>query len=358
MNNVDIFMSHDVTGCLLFGRDIEVFFDYIKEDREGNKVYWKDTDDITLSNGSDEEKSPLPIITALIKNYIAAYKEHPDAFCEKFYEDNEHEEIIIPAILKQTILDLGLNSAHLGEESWINPHRITNEDYLFINGLTEEKDKVIFPLIFEIQHLIRTAVILYKNSGNRLTNMSTEFNDISLEFIDYAKYLAHDLKNPHYIINQRIKELTFKPASVIRNDKDDDEIKYSFAVEPKAGILSLAWAELYFAGIYEMPISICTYCGKVYKLIRNFNKSTCDCIECKKQLRRDRDQRIREESPETEREKDRIRQQKLRDKNKAIQLQSTGKNREEILSIINKNARKRKDPTGIRTLEDIKRWVK
>jgi len=352
LSNIEIYISNDVTGCLIFGRDIEVFCDYDEEEKEDQKIFWRDKDDLILSKGASEKRTPLPVISALAQNFIQAYNEFP----EIFEEEENPDKTIVPLIFKATIGDLKLDKGHTNEEVWTHPKPITTKDYLFRNGLND-CIPMEFPLTFEIINLILYAVLHHKGAGTRSVN--SNLRELQREYLDYLYYLSQEMNNPTYLLSERIKELTFRPVSIATEDMPKDEpAKYSFAIDSKAGILSLAWAELYFAKMFEMPISICTYCGEVFTITRNLSKSTCDKLSCKKQLRKDRDQRKREEDPEGEKEKDRIRQQRLRDKNKAKRLFSKGKSIQEIRKILNDRIRKRGINTELRTIDDIKNWVK
>jgi hypothetical protein len=344
LNNVEINVSHDVTSCLIFGKEYEVFADYAEMPKNG-KVFWEDREDIVFSKGASETTNPLPVISALAKNLINAYKEYPEAFAE----ENDPDNHIIPIILRKTMEDLNLDPSHIEEAAWICPTPITNGEYLFQNDLS--KEEIIFPLTFELINLIGHSTFSYK--GSRAWN--SKFLDLANDYVDYALYLS-EIKTPTFLMNQRIKQSTFKPVGVITTDMD--ETQYSFAVTSNAGILSLAWAELYFAQVYEMPFSMCTYCGQVYRLSKNLHKGTCDNISCRKSLRKDRDQQKRENDPENEREKDRLRQQRLRDKRKVRELVTNGKTAEEIQSYINNKAKQRGDSASIRTIDEIKKWIK
>lgn len=344
-------MSHDVTGNLIFGKDIEVFCDYIAEETEEEVDYWRDQEDIILSKGALEIKRPLPILNALSKNFIKTFRENKVAFTEEHNPDKN----MIPIILKQTIKDLKFQSSHTNEDYWINPKSITAEEYLFQNDI-KDNEVVEFPLTFEIIQLITYATLHYKGAGTR--SRQQDFSDLINEYSDYLLYLSREINNPGYLFSQRIKELTFRPVSIATDDMPNEEpAKFMFATEGKAGILSLAWAELYFAKTFDMPISVCTYCGKIYSITKNPKKSTCDNDSCKKEQRKERDQQNRLTNPEDEREKDRIRQQRLRDKKKTKTLFSKGKSIEEIRKIINSNPKNNNNFSNLRTTEEIKNWI-
>ncbi|MDP4085800.1 MAG: hypothetical protein Q8934_14435 [Bacillota bacterium] len=345
MNNVNIYISHDVTGCLIFGKEFELFLDYTVKN-EKDKDFWVDKEDIMLSKGASEAKKPLPIVSSLAKVFMKLYHQNPEAF----EEENNPDELIIPVILKRTMEELKLHPGHLTESQWVSPTQITDEDYLFRNNI--EREKKTFPLIFEIIMLIgQTFLRLKSDSEGRALN--SEILDITSEYTSYLKYLSQ-MRLPGYLMTQRIKNTSFKPVGIEFNGKDS----HCFAVESKSGLLTLAWAELYFASVYEMPFSICSYCGRVYRLTKNLNKSCCGDILCKKSMRKDRDLKNRENDPEIVREKNRLRQQLFRDKKIAKELATKGKTSEEIKSFINSKAKKRGDSSGIRTIDEIKQWIK
>jgi hypothetical protein len=86
-----------------------------------------------------------------------------------------------------------------------------------------------------------------------------------------------------------------------------------------------------FAQQLKMPVSLCTFCGKIYLLEdskgrSNTNASSCGSVECKKALRKQKDKNKRR-NPKVaslirEQEKQRKRRQRL--KQKAINLYHEG----------------------------------
>jgi hypothetical protein len=73
--------------------------------------------------------------------------------------------------------------------------------------------------------------------------------------------------------------------------------------------------------IIGIPVSTCLYCGKKFYSSRKQIISHCDNISCKKSMRADRDRLRRVEFPKEVKEKDKIRQQRFRDKKKQESLQ-------------------------------------
>nr|WP_263326249.1 hypothetical protein [Neobacillus sp. Marseille-Q6967] len=64
-----------------------------------------------------------------------------------------------------------------------------------------------------------------------------------------------------------------------------DRPRTTIATEP-INILEIAWSELLFAEIFNMPVSLCTYCGTPYRLDEknkraNYRRNNCGGKECK-----------------------------------------------------------------------------
>jgi hypothetical protein len=355
MNKFDIYLSQDVTGCLVFGKDFEVFFDYEPCDIETilktGEVFVKEIrDEIILSKGASETSHPLPIVSALAKNFISEFQNNPEAL----KRENNPDQQVIPALLRKTIDDLKINPSHSREPHWHFPGMITDE-------------RIAFPLTLELIDLIIVSNLFFK--GDRMTSAQPDFINFLDEYKDYLFYLSN-MDSPTYIMNERLKQADLLPVALKPNNMFNEEPKCTFAIRSNAGLLSLAWAELYFAKIHEVPFSICTYCGDVYllnkktqrrkdkdndktkstMLSKTINKSSCD--KCKNVMRKNR----REKDLNVEREKERIRKQNSRDKQKVKEFVLQGKKAEEILNYINDKAKKRDDEE--KTIFEIKKWMK
>lgn len=324
------FASSDVTGNLIFGKDYDVYIDFRNKKKH-------------LSKGASEKKEPLPIVSKITQSFFEVFQEDPDAFIQ----ENEPDQKVIPVVLKKAIHSLGFNTDYL--EIWTNPFPVSNDQLILKNPSDK---KISFPLTFEIMSLIMLAL----SSFSVPNTINQRFlNVLQKNYFGYQKYLQ-ERKSPKFLMEQRIEDLIFKPVTA--KSIDSEKAQYTFAVDAPFGILSLAWAEFYLSQVYEMPISICSYCGKAYRLTGKYEVAgSCGDANCKKLIKKDRDFIKRVEEPESVKEKDRKRQQRVRDKKKAKELAAKGQTVKEIMEAINKKAKERGDKSGIRTIDEIKNWI-
>lgn len=364
LNLEEIGILQNVTAKHVFGKNIEAFFDYV-EDKSKEPVYDEKnkklkqiyrTKQITLSKGSEETETPLPIINALSKNFLKVIYNNPDALDLK----NNPDYTWLPDVFKQTIKDLNLDESHCNEENWIYPKRLNNKDQLKTYGFQDDIDAngYIYRITDEILTLIHATSTFYKRS----------------KLYSYKKFYKNFLKclnidqvsAPLYFMEQRFKELDFVPVLTYgadenypmdRNYSQLEKPTHSFGAFPKAGLLSMAWMELYLAGVYEMSVSACLCCGTVYRQTNNYAKNTCGSLDCEREIRKEKYAETMKKNPENEIKDRNKRAQKHRDKDKTIKLYKEGKDTNEILKYINDRAAKRNDKHGERRITEIIEWI-
>jgi len=215
-----------------------------------------------------------------------------------------------------------------------------------------EQVKLFSPITLEVLCLIFQASTYYNKDAifnDKLVSMFQKTLGMVQNILQDT--VGFELKTEN-IVNEmyasRLKEIVVKPIPFISRNGDVDEtiskalsslfdISTAFTLRDSADahILQLAWFELHFAILHKMPLGMCQFCGSAYRMDGlsgrgKFVKRTCGSDECKKKLRKQWDNRKREENPELLREKDRIRQQRRRMKKNVLELHEKGMSIEEI----------------------------
>lgn len=396
LNNVKFYDSNDVSYDLrnnfVMTKEFELLGDGL------------DTlsDNVILSKGTSEEEQPLPIINLLSKSFFRLLEndemvlhpeKNPDIFTmrEVFLKAaRDLESIINTQKYGEPTLGDGLDllpttklhddySSMFGYQ--LNSHRRNDErnDEFFLKIAAIKTATMEGKQSFEEEHNKLLELFLNRGEEKGYLNFTTELMVLFMILASYGnhkrvinkhfaslyekheKYCERTL-NVHrniwaYVQKKRALQLSITPnyftvgsTEIAGKSMPLSKVKIAFAAYPK-DILQMAWAELIFAQIHEMPVGLCTFCGTVYRVggkkgRGNHRQSTCGNPECQKKLRYQRDQEKKQQDPEEVRRKNRERQKKYQDKQKALRLHNEGVAINEIAKTID------------RSVEEIREWLR
>jgi hypothetical protein len=304
-NKKIISYSKDVTSIYFLIKDLELF-KFLDEE-------------IVLSRGLMEKSNPLPVVNALSKSFFKYFNDESQSV--NFIPSNNPDQGIIFKVFQDVQDSLELSNMSF------SPLRLDLND-------------VYNPLTIELLAIIYSGATYA--SGNRRLNK--RFKSLLLS-------LGLSPKEVGWIHDKRLEEQVFFRAKITEWEFYSDRSKNKFkgeledalkeelgiqrtiATNPK-NIFGLAWSELYFADMYKIPASICTFCGRAYRLVGkgnkgSFRKNNCGKENCQKIARSQRDQLKRQQDEEDVRQNDKIRKRNSR-KNKAINMIKQKKTNEVI----------------------------
>lgn len=377
------FTIQDVTKdpfSYYFANDKEIF-----NEHTGEQVITHE-----LSKGTQEKQNPLPVINAISKAFFQTMQKE-DFFFSVFhrnlpnpvlmygntyhdvYDVNVFLQIIWTACENLNMFQYPYEDENTHEKSWWYYNAFYSPQVSFMSGWMYEKYshwKInhFYPHVFELLNLIMLTANYYQ--GDRLVNQTLKnmensyLSALKLKFeleerrlknwyrknypkeTDNRVYKIKDLKNQVPILNDQDDIFKYRVKSIdpiITNEK-----KIYLGAKGIRSLVELAWHELFFARYFDLPLSVCTFCGEVYYLKGSITKSTCGKEKCKKQLRKQQDTKKRNDPTTAKiiKEQDRERKRRQRAKQKAINMHlKEGKSIGEIASIL-------KYP-----IEDIQNWI-
>lgn len=293
------FISTSKNVTLLFFTDMELI-----------RIYGKDT---IISAGDKERKTPLPIINALSKAVIGRLMEDKDPY-ELFIQHpsvDTHTKNILNKSLHELKIELPF------------PSKLNTVSFPIHTQLTEIL--AIMYRTFSFQKGLRTAntrfLALLKNhllDNSKISELRTKRGHNSLSTFTFYEGI-------HLPDSNELGKMD-KERQVIGSEPTD--------------LISAAWAELTYAQALNRPVSLCTYCGKTYRLDGkdrrgNYSKSNCGQESCKMLARLQREHHKRIHNGKEVREKEKKRKQTSRLKRNAYQLYMEGKNGRQISSELN-----------------------
>jgi hypothetical protein len=315
-----LFPSQNVTHTLLaFGNNIEIFQFPV---RPTNNIVPEITEikrlnqrgipeqepfrEMEISAGAAEQKKPLPIVNALSKEFFKELRK--DA--KELLPGNPKEDEIALSIIKEAYESIGIDydQAFLG---------MSQASYLHNKKMKFRKGEL--SLIREIIGLIDYATTI----GPGEPHINNEFSALKIKHDHFfEKKYGESYSYNSDALMFRLGNATGIPTHIVATTTDTGEERKWFMRKDLIAIqaaytdnpLGYAWLELHFSEILNVKFNICTYCGETFSLQRKrgngLNKSICGKEICKKELRRQNDEKNRLINPETIRENDKKRKHK------------------------------------------------
>ncbi|MGM7637585.1 hypothetical protein [Bacillus sp. Hm123] len=368
MENLNNFITDAVTcGIFYFSDEIEIFTD------KNQKEHYIKT---KLSNGSSEKENPLPMINAISTTFFEFMKQQD--FKVRIFEDTYNceylgmgkhlvDKYIFDRITWEAAQKINIFQ-NVPEENFgiLDPlmdgiiKRSKNNEYKIIG---------IYPFVFKIVNLLVLTATYYFSEHRYINHRLLDWHDIYIDItekklanaeirarefvkkqgVDFSVNLVSNLpikKNHYDLFDDFVSSVRLKQVYFIKDKKNlrrtlTGDVTSGLGLEYVRNPMEIAWAELMFAQQLKMPATICTFCGKVYRLEDskgriNKAKSTCGSFECKKALRQQITEYKMADPKEAKRQKEMAtnRQRKKRAKDKALSLYKEGKTVAEISGII------------------------
>ncbi|CRK83431.1 hypothetical protein [Neobacillus massiliamazoniensis] len=341
MEKFHLYTLQNVKHTLLaFGDNMEIFRLYTRPDhylaqniaeiKERNRPGIPEQDpfcQLILSKGAREKKHPLPIVNALSKELFKELKIDP----KKFLPGNHNKDELALTIIKNAYISVGID---YDLAFW------KMEDYFYSSKMKIKFKKGELSFMREIFAVIDYA--LSNSPGEPQINF--EFSELKVKYDQFfEKKYGESYSFNLEALMFRVASTEFTPAFIVEttvksdadvadkideeSNPDDDEnnpdkerkwfkkkemipIQAAYTDNP----FGYAWLELYFSEISKTKFSICTFCGETFSLQgkrgNGLNKSVCGKEKCKKELRRQNDERKRLINPEEVTKKALIRKHK------------------------------------------------
>ncbi len=304
-NKLLISHSKNVTNLYVFTKDLEMF-----------KV---NNESFTLSKGVLEKSNPLPVVSSISKSFFKYFNDESQV--SKFIPSNNPDQEIIKRIFKDAYDTLQLKQM---------PY----------NPLPLDLKDAYNPLTIELLALIYAATAYV--TGKRVLNrrFSSLLFSLGISPIEIERIQDMRLEEQEFF-RAKIVEWEYSPYAIGNkfNGELEDALQKELGLQRTLvtnpnNLLGLAWSELFFAELYMIPASICTFCGSSYRLVGkknkgSFRKNNCGEEKCKKLARLQRDLVRRQLHTEDVRTADKIRKRSSR-KSRAINLIKQNKTNEVI----------------------------
>jgi hypothetical protein len=318
-----------------------------------------------ISNGASENKSPLPLLDRMAQFFIHWQKlnyRYTDTFqAESFISEHNNAKKS-----EQNHLHFDeVNSYVLQDTAFVDQMTHVVADHFsmplrqFVWGVNERiryqdlrsKKTVEIPFVLEIINLLIVTAGFYRRHRfiNRELKMAYDNFKQSFERLGINIPIFRDR---YWVFNERIKHVSLTPLFLNTKeyrftDTENQGFSLALASERPPGTIEFGWFELFFAHLHKMRLSLCTFCGTVYRFGRsNFTSSCCDKESCEAELRQQRPLYRRLLDPEAERMRTNLRAERYRKRRKAQILHREGMKMEDIAELLDIS------------VEDISDWLK
>jgi hypothetical protein len=161
-----------------------------------------------------------------------------------------------------------------------------------------------------------------------------------MNLLENSSIKGHSRLLDDFVRNARLEPVHITDEEEMKTSQTEGYSPISLALYHINTPLEIAWSELMFAQVLKMPVSLCTFCGKVYRLEgkdgrKNLSKSTCGDPKCEKKLRKQKYEQmmINEVTAKKERNNAKLRKRKQRTRQKALKMFREG---ESIITISKK----------------------
>jgi hypothetical protein len=285
-----------VTTLYLFINDLE--------------MYRNENEEFILSKGEMEKSNPLPVVSALCQSFFKYFNDQPQLNCFSTHYNPDNE--ITFDVITNTHDTLGLSC------------------YMPYNPLPLELKDVHNPLTKELLAIIYFASFFAP--GKRRINVRLQSLLFSFGITPNEVEIIQDKRlEEQDFFRAKITDWEFHPLSVgskfkgeIEEDVQEELHMQRTIVTNPSNLFGLAWSELFFAQMYMIPVSVCTFCGTTFRLVGksnkgSFRKNNCGKENCQKIARSQRDQLKRQLHEKDVRQNDKVRKRNSR-KNKAINM--------------------------------------